>query len=117
MLYGTGEEKIEATVDMTNKNETAQVTYTSSQPLRGALAEVERVFVNAQTSSAKERYLPYMRKQPCGTCGGQRVRPGGTVRAARRVHLSRPDRGRSPGGAQLGEARGGRPGRPAARGG
>ncbi|WP_255610041.1 excinuclease ABC subunit UvrA [Micromonospora sp. PLK6-60] len=70
VLYGTGDEKIEATVDMTNKNETALVTYTSSQPLRGALAEVERVFVNAQTSSAKQRYLPYMRKQPCGTCGG-----------------------------------------------
>ncbi|MEV0351131.1 excinuclease ABC subunit UvrA [Nonomuraea sp. NPDC050680] len=70
VLYGTGDEKIEATVDMTNKNETAQVTYTLSEPLRGALAEVERVFVNAQTSSAKQRYLPYMRKRPCGTCGG-----------------------------------------------
>lgn len=70
VLYGTGEEKVEATVDMSNKKETVSVTYTSSQPLRGALAEVERVFVNAQTSSAKQRYLPYMRKQPCGTCGG-----------------------------------------------
>ncbi|WP_444951554.1 excinuclease ABC subunit UvrA [Micromonospora ureilytica] len=70
VLYGTGDENIEATVEMTNKNETALVTYTSSQPLRGALAEVERVFVNAQTSSAKQRYLPYMRKQPCGTCDG-----------------------------------------------
>ncbi|MEW1845439.1 excinuclease ABC subunit UvrA [Nonomuraea angiospora] len=70
VLYGTGDEKIEATIDMTNKNETALVTYTSSQPLRGALAEVERVFVNAQTSGAKQRYLPYMRKQPCGACGG-----------------------------------------------
>ncbi|WP_406063180.1 excinuclease ABC subunit UvrA [Micromonospora sp. NBC_00860] len=70
VLHGTGDEKIEATVDMTNRNERALVTYTSSQPLRGALAEVERVFVNAQTSSAKQRYLPYMRKQPCGTCSG-----------------------------------------------
>ncbi|GIG87967.1 excinuclease ABC subunit A [Plantactinospora endophytica] len=70
VLYGTGDEKIEATVDIPNKNETALLTYTSSQPLRGALAEVERVFVNAQTSSAKQRYLPYMRKRPCGTCGG-----------------------------------------------
>jgi excinuclease ABC subunit A len=109
VLYGTGDEKIEATVDMPNKNETALMTYTSSQPLRGALAEVERVFVNAQTSSAKQRYLPYMRKQPCGTCG--------PVRAARRADVPRPARGGSTGGAQLGEARGGRPGRPAARGG
>ncbi|WP_405892065.1 excinuclease ABC subunit UvrA [Streptomyces sp. NBC_00104] len=70
VLYGTGDEKIEATIDMPNKNETASMTYRSTQPLRGALAEVERVFVNAQTPSAKERYLPYMRKQPCATCGG-----------------------------------------------
>ena len=58
------------------------VTYTSSEPLRGALAEVERVFVNAQTSSAKQRYLPYMRKQPCGTCGGS-----GYDQVARSVRL------------------------------
>lgn len=70
VLYGTGDEKIEATVDMPNKNETSSWTYTSSEPLRGALAEVERVFANAATPSAKERYLPYMRKMPCATCGG-----------------------------------------------
>ncbi|OQS13451.1 excinuclease ABC subunit A [Nocardia donostiensis] len=82
VLYGTGEEKVEATVDMPNKNETALMTYTSSQPLRGALAEVERVFMNARTSSAKQRYLPYMRKQPCVTCGG-----GGYNGVARSVLL------------------------------
>ncbi|MFD2077623.1 excinuclease ABC subunit A [Actinopolymorpha cephalotaxi] len=70
VLYGTGEEKLEATVDMPNKNEASSWTYTSSQPLRGALAEVERVFANAATPSAKERYLPYMRKMSCATCGG-----------------------------------------------
>ncbi|MFD0853300.1 excinuclease ABC subunit UvrA, partial [Actinomadura adrarensis] len=82
VLYGTGAEKIEATIDMPNKNETARMTYTSTQPLRGALAEVERVFANAQTSSAKQRYLPYMRKQPCGTCGGS-----GYDEAARSVRI------------------------------
>ncbi|MFD8591725.1 excinuclease ABC subunit UvrA [Streptomyces sp. NPDC059637] len=70
VLHGTGDEKVEATVDMPNKNETASWTYTSSQPLRGALAEVERVFGNAGTPSAKQRYLPYMRKVSCGTCDG-----------------------------------------------
>ncbi|MEV0566996.1 excinuclease ABC subunit UvrA [Dactylosporangium sp. NPDC050588] len=82
VLHGTGDEKIEATIHMTNRNERAMVTYTSSEPLRGALAEVERVFVNAQTSSAKQRYLPYMRKQPCGTCGGS-----GYDQVARSVRL------------------------------
>ncbi|MEW2360144.1 excinuclease ABC subunit UvrA [Spirillospora sp. NPDC029432] len=82
VLYGTGEEKVEATVDIPNKNETALMTYTSSQPLRGALAEVERVFVNAQTPGAKQRYLPYMRKEPCGTCDGS-----GYDQVARSVRL------------------------------
>ncbi|MFF0298020.1 excinuclease ABC subunit UvrA [Kitasatospora sp. NPDC004614] len=70
VLYGTGDEVIEATVDMPNKNESASWTYTSTQPLRGALAEVERVFANASTPSAKQRYLPYMRKVACEACGG-----------------------------------------------
>ncbi|WP_245724535.1 excinuclease ABC subunit UvrA [Micromonospora citrea] len=70
VLHGTGDERIEATIEIPNRNETATMTYTSSQPLRGALAEVERVFTNARTPSAKQRYLAYMRKQPCGTCGG-----------------------------------------------
>ncbi|MFB4310207.1 excinuclease ABC subunit UvrA [Actinomadura sp. GTD37] len=82
VLYGTGEETIEAVVDMPNRNETAVMTYTSNRPLRGALAEVERVFVNAGTAGAKQRYLPYMRKRPCGACGG-----GGYGRAARSVRL------------------------------
>ncbi|MEU0837453.1 excinuclease ABC subunit UvrA [Streptomyces sp. NPDC005969] len=82
VLYGTGDEAVEATVDIPNKNETARMTYTSSQPLRGALAEVERVFVNARTADAKQRYLPYMRKQPCGPCHGS-----GFDRVARSVRL------------------------------
>lgn len=82
VLHGTGDEAVEATVDVPNKNETARMTYTSSQPLRGALAEVERVFVNAKTAAAKQRYLPYMSKQPCGTCHGS-----GYDRVARSVRL------------------------------
>jgi len=82
VLYGTGDEKVEASIDIPNKNETALVTYTSRQPLRGALAEIERVFVNAQTPGAKQRYLPYMRKRPCGTCGGS-----GYDQVARSVRL------------------------------
>ncbi|WP_328594530.1 excinuclease ABC subunit UvrA [Actinomadura macrotermitis] len=82
VLYGTGDETIEASVGVPTKNGSALMTYTSSGPLRGALAEVERVFVNAQTSSAKQRYLPYMRKRPCATCGGS-----GYDQVARSVRL------------------------------
>ncbi|ASO18657.1 excinuclease ABC subunit A [Actinoalloteichus hoggarensis] len=82
VLYGTGEEKIEATIEVPNRNESARMAYTSSQPLRGALAEVERVFANAQTANARQRYLRYMRKRPCDACGGS-----GYGRAARSVRL------------------------------
>lgn len=82
VLYGTGDETVEATVAIPNRNSTSRMTYTSDQPLRGALAEVERVFANARTTEAKQRYLPYMRKRPCGTCGGT-----GFDRAARSVRL------------------------------
>ncbi|MFR9807331.1 excinuclease ABC subunit UvrA [Pseudonocardia sp. RS010] len=70
VLHGTGDEGIEATVDMPNKNESASWTYTTTKPLRGALAEVERVFGQATTASAKQRYLRYMRVTPCSGCGG-----------------------------------------------
>ncbi|MFF2745574.1 excinuclease ABC subunit UvrA [Kitasatospora sp. NPDC058048] len=75
VLYGTGDEAVEATVDIPNRHETARMTYTSSQPLRGALAEVERVFGNARTAEAKQRYLPYLREDPCGTCHGSGFAP------------------------------------------
>ena len=70
VLYGTGEETIESTVDMPNKNASSSWTYTSTQPLRGALAEIERVFAGAATPGAKERYLPYLRLSTCGACAG-----------------------------------------------
>ncbi|MFJ8876986.1 excinuclease ABC subunit UvrA [Streptomyces albidoflavus] len=82
VLHGTGDEPVEATIDMPNKNETARMTYTSNQPLRGALAEVRRVFTNARTPAAKERYLPYLREQLCPTCEGS-----GFGETARRVQL------------------------------
>jgi excinuclease ABC subunit A len=70
VLYGTGDEEIEATVSIPNKNETGSWTYTSRQPMRGALAEIERVYGNAGTPSAKQRYLRYMRQAPCQRCDG-----------------------------------------------
>ncbi|MFH9352415.1 excinuclease ABC subunit UvrA [Kitasatospora sp. NPDC017646] len=82
VLHGTGSEAIEATVTIPNRHESARMTYTSTQPLRGALAEVERVFANARTPAAKQRYLPYLRQQPCPTCHGS-----GYGHAARTVRL------------------------------
>lgn len=82
VLHGTGEERVEATLDMPNKNEKGTWKYTVNEPLRGALAEVERVYAAAGTPSAKQRYLPYMRKSPCAVCEGS-----GYGQAAREIAL------------------------------
>jgi excinuclease ABC subunit A len=82
VLHGTGDEGIEATVDMPNRHQTASWTYTTTKPLRGVLAEVERVFGQAKTSTAKQRYLRYLRATPCPGCGGS-----GFGEAARTIAL------------------------------
>ncbi|TJZ44130.1 excinuclease ABC subunit UvrA [Streptomyces piniterrae] len=82
VLHGTGDEVIEASFEMQNKNKTGKWTYSDSGPMRGALAEVERV-AGAAGQSAKQRYFAYMRKSPCATCGGT-----GYGEAARSVLLA-----------------------------
>ncbi|MEU4690743.1 excinuclease ABC subunit UvrA [Actinoplanes sp. NPDC023714] len=68
LLYGTGDESISVSIDLPNKNSDAEVTYRWSKPLRGAVAEVERLFSAAGTENAKKRYLPYMRMVECPDC-------------------------------------------------
>ncbi len=70
VLYGTGDEVIDAGVTVENKARTGHWSFSASQPMIGALAEVERVVANASTPNAKQRYLPYLRKSPCEVCGG-----------------------------------------------
>jgi excinuclease ABC subunit A len=70
LLYGTGDEPVNASVRVPNKNSQAEVTVQLNHPLRGALAEVERLFASAGTENAKERYLAYMHRVPCQACGG-----------------------------------------------
>ncbi|MEU3723191.1 excinuclease ABC subunit UvrA [Streptomyces sp. NPDC031705] len=83
LLHGTGEEPVSVSVQVPNKNTDAEVVYQLNQPLRGALAEVERLFAAAGTENAKQRYLPYMRQVPCPQCGGS-----GYGEAARTVSLA-----------------------------
>nr|BAO84855.1 putative UV-repair protein [Streptomyces melanovinaceus] len=82
VLYGTGDEVIEATYEFQARKKTGKWTYSDKGPMRGALAEVERVAGAASSQSAKQRYMAYMRKQPCATCDGT-----GFGEAARTVSL------------------------------
>jgi excinuclease ABC subunit A len=75
LLYGTGDEPVNISIRVPNKNSRAEVTVQLNQPLRGALAEVERLFANAGTENAKERYLAYMHQVPCPVCGGSGYGP------------------------------------------
>ncbi|WP_438388884.1 excinuclease ABC subunit UvrA [Actinopolyspora saharensis] len=82
VMYGTGDEVVETSVTMPNKHQTGEWSYTTRNPMRGAVAEVERVFANAGTDRAKQRYLPYMRKSDCEVCQGS-----GYGEAAREITL------------------------------
>ncbi|WP_016699042.1 excinuclease ABC subunit UvrA [Actinoalloteichus spitiensis] len=70
VLHGTGDEAIEANVTVAMRKENSEVTFSSNQPMRGALAEVERLYGAAGSESAKQRYAKYMRLTSCSTCGG-----------------------------------------------
>ncbi|MCP3759155.1 excinuclease ABC subunit UvrA [Streptomyces sp. TBY4] len=83
LLYGTGDVPVSTSVRVPNKNSDAEVVYQLNQPLRGAVAEVERLFAAAGSENAKQRYVPYMRQVPCEDCGGT-----GYGEAARGVSLA-----------------------------
>ena len=70
VLHGTGDQVIDASVKIPSRATGTEWTYSASQPLRGALAEVERVFANASSETSKQRYQRYMRMTPCEECGG-----------------------------------------------
>jgi excinuclease ABC subunit A len=70
LIYGTGDEAVAVSINIPNKNSNAEWTYSNNQPLRGALAEVERLFAAATTDNAKQRYAKFMRHEPCRECGG-----------------------------------------------
>ncbi|WP_238412232.1 excinuclease ABC subunit UvrA [Saccharothrix deserti] len=70
VLHGTGDEVIEANATVAMRKEDSEVTFSWRQPMRGALADVERLYGAAGTESAKQRYAKYMKMLPCTVCGG-----------------------------------------------
>ncbi|MFD4636519.1 excinuclease ABC subunit UvrA [Lentzea sp. NPDC058436] len=70
VLHGTGDEVIETSATVAMRKEDSEVTFSWKQPMRGALAEIERLYGAAGTESAKQRYAKYMKLLPCTTCGG-----------------------------------------------
>ncbi len=82
VLYGTGDEAIDIEVNATLKKSGTAVNVKHSAPLRGVLAEVERLYQGAAPGTGKERYEPFVRWQPCPTCEGT-----GLGRVARTVSL------------------------------
>lgn len=83
LLYGTGAEPVNVSITVPNKNSSAEWVYQLSKPLQGAIAEVERLFANASTENAKQRYVRYLRRIACAECEGTEF---GTV--ARTVTLA-----------------------------
>ncbi|SHG69770.1 excinuclease ABC subunit UvrA [Streptoalloteichus hindustanus] len=70
MLHGTGDEAIDVSIRIPNRNTASEWTYSNRQAFRGALAEVERLFAAATTDTAKQRYARFMRQVTCPDCAG-----------------------------------------------
>ena len=83
LMNGTGDEVIDVSVQIGSKSSSAEWTYNNKKPLRGALAEVRRLFAAAKTESAKERYARFMHQVSCAECDGT-----GYGAAARTVTLA-----------------------------
>ncbi|GIG63109.1 UvrABC system protein A [Longispora fulva] len=83
VLHGTGDTPVATTTVTRTRRSSAEITIERNEPLRGALAEVERLYRSAGTESAKDRYAVYMAVLVCVECGGS-----GYARLARTTTLA-----------------------------
>ncbi|MFI1913929.1 ABC transporter [Nocardia sp. NPDC020380] len=70
VLYGTGDQPIDIEVNTTLKKSGTAINVKHSQPLRGVLADVERLYQAAAGGPGRDRYAPFIRWEPCPVCGG-----------------------------------------------
>ncbi|MGY3520307.1 excinuclease ABC subunit UvrA [Micromonospora sp. PTRAS2] len=75
VLHGTGDAPVEVLITGSTKKSGAALTIRRNDPLRGAIAEVQRLFDAAGTEGARERYLPFLERTPCPDCAGSGYGP------------------------------------------
>ncbi|MBN1311575.1 MAG: excinuclease ABC subunit UvrA [Anaerolineae bacterium] len=74
-LYGTGDEIISWTYDMKKRGRSISF----ERPVAGAVNNIKRLLQQTQSEDIRQRFLGFMRKQPCPTCGGERLGPEGRL--------------------------------------
>jgi excinuclease ABC subunit A len=70
VLHGTGEEAVETAYEATTKKGGTAITVRDSRPWPGAVHEAERLYASAGSPAVRERYEPFVRKEPCTVCEG-----------------------------------------------
>ncbi|HEY7983610.1 MAG TPA: excinuclease ABC subunit UvrA [Ktedonobacterales bacterium] len=72
LLYGSGDERVRFTYS--NVGETSSWSGESVRPVRGIVANVERLFRQTTSEQTRRWYASFMSEQPCPTCAGERLR-------------------------------------------
>ncbi len=73
LLYGSGDEKVRISYHSEGRDSTWSGE--SNRPLRGIVAEINRLFRQTNSDYTKRWYMSFMSTQPCPGCGGARLRP------------------------------------------
>jgi excinuclease ABC subunit A len=68
-LYGTGDEIIRWTYDIKKRGRSISF----ERPVAGAVNNIKRLLQQTQSEGIRQRFLSFMRQQPCPTCGGERL--------------------------------------------
>jgi excinuclease ABC subunit A len=69
LYFGTGDQRIEMTVGANGQTKRIE------RPFEGLVPQMERLYEATQSEFTRNRIRSFMRKVPCKTCGGARLKP------------------------------------------
>jgi excinuclease ABC subunit A len=72
LLYGSGDERVRFTYSSVGEH--SSWSGESVRPVRGIVANVERLFRQTSSEQTRRWYASFMSEQPCPTCAGERLR-------------------------------------------
>jgi excinuclease ABC subunit A len=72
LLHGSGDERVRFTYSSVGEH--SSWSGESVRPVRGIVANVERLFRQTTSEQTRKWYASFMSEQPCPTCAGERLR-------------------------------------------
>ena len=73
LFYGSGDEVVHIKYEAEGND--AQWAGEVKRPLKGIIANINRLFRQTNSESTRAFYASFMNQRPCPTCGGTRLRP------------------------------------------